>query len=246
MYFDEYGSKENPSVLMLHGAFFTDSFCRQYKLSDKYRLIVPHIKGFGRAANETFDADVAVRELEDLTERFAPVYLVGFSLGAQLAFRLVSEKPEYVRKAIIVSPWLVNKETITEEMMNGNLKMLSQLKNRLFSGVIGFSMGLSKEKRNEFSGSMRLVSEETVRKCVDNKISFETVPGFRKIKVPVLALAGSREAPDIIESVKRMSEINDYCRCELFENAKHNIPTAYAKRFNQKLTDFFTDDGYSF
>lgn len=239
MYFEEYGKKENPTIIMLHGAFFADTFKKQYSLSNRYHLVLPHIKGFGKAAREEFIADDAAAELKELIKKYAPVNLIGFSLGAQLAFRLISEEPELFNKAVIVSPWLVDKDNITADIMNGNLKMLSQLKNKLFCRIMGLSMGLPKQKRKEFLESMQLVSEMTVKNSIDNNISFETLPEFAKSNVPILALAGEKEPDVIVYSVKHMAELNEHCVYEVWEKAKHNIPTMFAKRFNQKLDDFF-------
>ena len=47
LYYDEYGNKENPTILLLHGAGALDTFCRQYCFSDKYHLVVPHLAGAG-------------------------------------------------------------------------------------------------------------------------------------------------------------------------------------------------------
>ena len=239
MYFEEYGKSENPTIIMLHGAFFTDTYGRQYALSNQYHLIIPHIKGFGKTANDTFVIDDVILELNDFIKSYAPVYLVGFSLGAQLAFKLLAESPELFKKAIIVSPWLVNKDEITDDVMNGNLKMLSQLKNRILCRMIGISSGMPKQKITEMVDSMQNITEQTVRNCVDNKISFDTVNGFEECEVPVLALAGKSEPEDIQNSVKRMADLNKYCTCEIWAKAKHNIPTAFAKKFNQSIISFF-------
>lgn len=241
MYFEEYGTRTNPTIVMLHGAFFADSFLKQYSLCENYHLIVPHIMGFGKAAAETFTAEGTTTELLEFIERYAPVYLVGFSLGAQLAFRLVSKRPELFRKAVIISPWLVQKEQISEEMINGNLKMLSGLKNKFYCGIIGLSMGLSGQKRAELIASMQLVSEETVRNSVDNKISFESCPEFATSPVPILAFAGKKESEAIVDSVKQMAKANERCTCELWEGAKHDIPTLHSKQLNEKLRAFFNE-----
>lgn len=63
MYYDEYGSRELPTVILLHGAFFVDTYARQYSLQDRFHLVVPHIMGFGKAAGETFDTEEATRSL---------------------------------------------------------------------------------------------------------------------------------------------------------------------------------------
>lgn len=125
MHFIELGNIENPTIVMLHGAFFVDTFGRQYPLSDRYHIVIPHIKGFGKAANETFETKSAADELSEFISQYEkPVYLIGFSLGAQLAFKLVSENAELFNKAMVVSPFLVGKDNIPDKVRDENLKML--------------------------------------------------------------------------------------------------------------------------
>lgn len=63
LYYDEYGNKENPTILLLHGAGALDTFCRQYCFSDKYHLVVPHLAGAGKAAAEIYEPEKTVEEL---------------------------------------------------------------------------------------------------------------------------------------------------------------------------------------
>ena len=63
LYYDEYGSKENPTIMLLHGAGALDTFCRQYCFSDKYHLVVPHLAGAGKAATEIYDPEKTTEEL---------------------------------------------------------------------------------------------------------------------------------------------------------------------------------------
>lgn len=243
MYFIELGDRSAPTVIMLHGAFFVDAFGRQYPLSDQYHLVIPHIKGFGKAARETFETGPALAEIRELVSQYDdPVYLIGFSLGAQLAFKLVSENPELIRKAILISPFLMKKDENSDRVTEENLKMLRSMKNRFFCRAIGLMNGLPKQSRADFVESMQLVSEETVRNCVDNGISFDTVDSFSACNVPILALAGEKEQAEIKDSVKRMAEVNPRCRCEIWDKAKHNIPPVFAKRLNETILSFFSAD----
>ena len=243
VYYIELGDRSAPTVIMLHGAFFVDAFGRQYPLSNQYHLVIPHIKGFGKAAKETFETGSALEELRELVSQYdEPVYLIGFSLGAQLAFKLVSENPELFRKVILVSPFLLKKDEISEQVTDENLKMLRSMKNRFFCHAIGLMNGLPKQSRADFVESMQLVSEETVRNCVDNGISFDTVDSYSACNVPILALAGEKEQAEIKESVERMAELNPHCRCEIWDKAKHNIPPVFAKRLNETILSFFSAD----
>ena len=243
MYYSEHGAGGLPTVILLHGAFFTEAFGRQYVLSDRYHLVVPHIKGFGRAAAETFTAQEAAAELKELAAGFGgPVYLIGFSLGAQLGFKLLAEAPSLFRKAILVSPWLLHKDDLPAAVLQENLKLLHQLQNPVSGRLIALANGLPKAARKEFAESMQLVSETTVRNCVDNGISIDTEPDFAACPVPMLALAGEKEPADIQASARRLAELNENCRCEIWEKAGHNIPPLFARRFNERVTAFFGAD----
>ena len=62
LHYDEYGSRENPTVLLLHGAGALDTFCSQYCFSDKYHLVVPHLAGAGKAAAEIYEPEKTDRK----------------------------------------------------------------------------------------------------------------------------------------------------------------------------------------
>ena len=55
IYFDEYGERKNPTILLLHGAAALDTFCNQYCFSMQYHLVVPHLHGAGKSADKVYD-----------------------------------------------------------------------------------------------------------------------------------------------------------------------------------------------
>ena len=50
MKIEEHGKKHAEIIVMLHGANFVQCYGRQYPLAEKYRILVPHIMGFGDEA----------------------------------------------------------------------------------------------------------------------------------------------------------------------------------------------------
>ena len=238
MKLEEYGKTNNSIIVMLHGANFVHSFGRQYILAERYHLIVPHIMGFGDEASRIFDTEICVRELADFIKNLEKkVMLVGFSLGAQLAFKLVSEYPDLFYSAIIVSPWLNKSEQSLSQIMKANEKQLASLKKRGVCTLIGMMNGLPSAQRKEFVNQMQAVKIETIRNSVDNGITFESEPSFADVNIPVIALAGSKEQNDVVESVKMMAKINKNCRYEIWDKAAHNIPPMFAERFNQLISE---------
>ena len=218
---------------MLHGANFVHSFGKQYSLADRFHIIIPHIMGFGEEADRVFDTEVCTNEIADFISGLnKKVMLVGFSLGAQLAFKLISEHAELFYSAVIVSPWLNKTEVSIEKALKINEKQLVSLKKKWLCNCIGFMNGLPGGARQEFTLWMQNVKAETIRNSVDNGITFEGEPHFADVPFPIVALAGGKEQKEVIDSVKKMAGINPYCRYEIWEKAAHNIPPVFAKEFN--------------
>ena len=233
---EEYGKGNSKTIVMLHGAHFVHTFGRQYPLSKEFHIVVPHIMGFGDNTDRIFQTDECIKEITDYIKSLnKKVMLIGFSLGAQLAFKLVAEYEELFESAIIVSPWLLKEEPFLSEIARLNKKQLSKLKNKLFCGFTGIMNGLPPKACKEFVAQMQNVKEETVHNIVYNGITIDSVPKFAGVKIPVMALAGEKEQDEVHNSIKKMAEINQNCKYEIWDKAAHNIPPLFAKRFNKLI-----------
>lgn len=62
---EEYGKGNSKTIVMLHGAHFVHTFGRQYSLSEKYHIVVPHIMGFGDNTDLAFQTDECIAELAE-------------------------------------------------------------------------------------------------------------------------------------------------------------------------------------
>ncbi len=238
MFVEEYGKDNKSVIVMLHGANFVHCFGRQYSLAEKYHVVVPHIMGFGNEAERAFDAEICIQELAAYIRSFEnKVLLIGFSLGAQLAFKLISEHPELFYAAIIVSPWLNKEEPELSEVLRMNEKQFYSLKKKWLCNIIGMMNGLPLVQRKEFVRQMQQVKIETITNSVDNGITFDSVPGFENVDFPIIAMAGGKEQQSVLDSVKRMAETNNNCRYEIWEKAAHNIPPVFSTRFNKLITE---------
>lgn len=239
MYFEEYGDKSKPIIVFLHGAFFVHAFGRQYPLSDKYYLVVPHIMGFGSDSDRIFDEDRFVSELAEFIGGLKrKVTVIGFSLGAQLAVKLAAEHAELLNGAIFVSPWLIKESAVLSEALAVNLKHYKSSRKRWFCALLGLMNGLPKAQRKVFVEQMQRLREETVCAMVNNKITIDTVGGLRGADIPMLALAGEKEPDSMKESIFALEKLNPRCRAEVWEKAAHNIPPMFYKRFNEEICEF--------
>ncbi len=240
MKIEEYGETNEKIIVMLHGAHFVHTFGRQYTLAKQYHIIVPHIMGFGEHTDKIFQADECIDELVDFIKGLnVKVMLVGFSLGAQLAFKLIAEHEEMFECAIIVSPWLIKKEPFISQINELNQKQLRSLKKKPLCALIGTINGLPPKACKEFVYQMQNVEKETIHNVVYNGISLETTPAFANVTIPVIALAGAKEQNEVTESVKKMAEANRNCKFEIWDRAAHNIPPVFYKKFNALICNMY-------
>lgn len=237
---EEFGTENKKIIVMLHGANFVHTFGRQYTLAEKYHLILPHIMGYGDHTDQVFRAEECVRELADFIRGFhTKVMLVGFSLGAQLAFKLVSEYEELFECVLIVSPWLIKEESYLSKIHELNQKQLKSLKKKPLCAFIGTLNGLPPKACRAFVHQMQNVADETAHNVVYNGISLESIRSFANVTIPVVALAGGKEQREVTESVKRMAELNPNCRYEIWDRAAHNIPPVFYKRLNALICKMY-------
>ncbi len=105
MFYEEYGSSELPTIIMLHGGGLVHSFVNQYVLSDRFHLVIPHLYGNGRESHEKFDAIKNVNAIIKIINQIGKtkVSIVGFSIGAQLIIPLLCSNENLFDKAVLVS-----------------------------------------------------------------------------------------------------------------------------------------------
>lgn len=110
IFYREAGSRDNPTLLLLHGFPTSSHMFRDLipRLSDRFHLIAPDYPGFGYSSAPTVDEfEYSFDNLANLMEEFvATVGLDSYSLylmdyGAPIGFRLATRHPEKVKSLVI-------------------------------------------------------------------------------------------------------------------------------------------------
>ena len=175
MYFERHGKGGTPLVL-LHGAFSaigTSFGAMLPKLAENREVIAFELQGHGHTPDtdrplrlDTLAADVAAG-LEQLGVRQADIF--GYSMGAAVAFQLVLDRPDLVRKLVLTSlayssaayppGYAAMMQTIQPEMLMGSPWQLEYAE--IAPNPENFSRLVEKVK--DFSASVADFPEERIK-----------------------------------------------------------------------------------
>ncbi len=242
LHYDEYGNKENPTILLLHGAGALDTFCRQYCFADKYHLVVPHLAGAGKAADEIYEPDKIVKELFALIENLHKerIGVIGHSLGGQIAIMLVSKQPAFFNFAIFLSAW-VNPKPKTIRRYSS----LAGLSAKMFHWewlvrLQGKYWHYTTEQANNMVEYSKLITPQVYRSFFANTLALSKLPEYQAVKIPMLAICGSKEVRDMKTSLTLLAG-NQNCKTITLQGVNHDFPMRNAKELNLILAKFILE-----
>lgn len=125
MHYEEYGDKNGPLMLFLHGGGVGGwMWDKQIQYFTKYHCIVPDLPEQGQSITGTnFSIKTSAEQLIDLIEEKAKgkqVNVIGFSLGAQVTIQILSLAPDLVDYAMINSA-LVRPSTFAKKLIGPSI-----------------------------------------------------------------------------------------------------------------------------
>ena len=242
LYYDEYGSKENPTILLLHGAGALDTFCGQYCFSDNYHLVVPHLAGAGKAAAEIYKPQKAVEELFTLIKTLHKkrIGVIGHSLGGQIAIMLVSKRPELFNFAVFLSAW-VNPKPKTIWMYCSLAGLSAKMLHwRWLALLQGKYWHYTREQANNLAEYLKQITPQVYRSFFANTLDLSKLSEYQAVTIPMLAICGSKEVKDMKVSLKQLAQ-NPNCRAITLQGGNHDFPMRNARQLNPMLKQFIVE-----
>ena len=240
MYFDEYGKGNKEIIVFLHPYGNVHGFREQYCLEDRYHIFVPHLLGFGNSVDKIFEINEQISQLAELIGGLnQKIFLCGFSLGAIVAFKLISDHPDLFKKAILVSPYLLGDKNLLKGQTEEALRGLKIMQNRLLGPVVAALSGVPRNIRKGFVDQMRNMKKETIVNAMNNGVCFDTVKGFPDAAFQIVVVVGGKEHDVVKESAKKLCALNSNCSYVEYEEAAHNVPTKFSDQFNSLIVSAF-------
>lgn len=240
MVYDEYGDKRKPTILLLHGAGVLDTFAKQYdELSKQYHLLVPHLPGAGKAASFAYVPDATDHDLLELISSLPnkPIGVIGHSLGAQIAVRLVSKMPAYFQFAIFLSAWVVPDPLMSKVYCSLAPFCAALLHFKWLVAMQGQYWNFSQKQIETMSQYSKQISASVYRSFFAHTLDLSHLPEYQNVSISMLAICGSQEIKAMKVSLVVLSE-NPHCKTILLSKASHDFPMRNAQELNLILTRF--------
>ena len=238
MYVKELGRKEAPTVVFLHGGGVSGwMWQRQADYFKDYRLLIPDLPGHGNSREEPFTTmqETAAALIEILEEKAEgqKVHLIGFSLGAQLGVEILSQAPQLLQSAILLSP-LVRPFGTGKGMMDAAIKMCYGLmKNRQFQKLQAKVLYIGEEYFEQYFEDVKNTSLEDLRSYMNANMSYKLPETFKDHQVRTLVLAGCKEKSVMRQSAADLVHSNRYCIGYEIPGVGHGVSLADPELFNR-------------
>jgi len=234
MKFHEFGDKNNPHVMLIHGggsAWW--SYLRQARaLSERYHVILPIMDGHGEEYTIPYvSTEVTVDKLMDYINEncggrlFA---LCGVSLGGQIVIELLSRKPDLVEKAIIdgsicyptpnIARFCIFTFKLTYRFIFSEKACKKQL--ALMPKMLPAKMLFPKEIQDYYIQEMPLQPKETMLSVYRTYMYYQLKESLRDTKAQVMYWYGEKEMQCVKKSAQLFqSYVPD---CEIYEAKGYN------------------------
>jgi len=107
------GPEDGPLLVLIHGNVSSSAFFEELMLalSDRYRVIAPDLRGFGRSERRPIDATRGLRDFTDdvhaLKTTLAPgrpAHVLGWSVGGGVALQMAIDHPAEVASLVLQAP----------------------------------------------------------------------------------------------------------------------------------------------
>ncbi len=242
MYIEEYGNRNNPSILFLHGAMAFQCFERQVSLKDRFHLIFYTLPGHGFDSKREFDRATALSEAVQIAKSLnKKVNVAGFSLGSQLGLKLIDAYGDFFDRAVLVSPLVDSTET-DEMVLSLSTRIVGySTKFEPLTKLIGMFMGIDRQRYPQFLREQKSQRVESLAKNIlKDMLKSEDIPNIGSRENKVLLLAGSREQPFFRRSAEKLHGVIKNSELIIYKGAGHNIPFKYYEQFNNDIIRFFS------
>ncbi len=239
-----------PAVLLLHGlGAMGESWKLQFPpLTEAgMRPIAPDVRGFGDSSypGGELTIEVFARDMAELLETLgvAPAHVVGISMGGTIALQLAMDRPELVRKLVLVNTFA----SLQPKGIGGRLYFLARM---LMAHTLGvptqakmvakklFPRPEQEQLRRDLIAQIERANPKAYRAALSALGKFDVVDRLAEIRAPTLVITGSEDTTVPLENQRVLAERIPGARQVTIQGAGHAVIADSPEAFNEALLAF--------
>ncbi|RCX21491.1 pimeloyl-ACP methyl ester carboxylesterase [Fontibacillus phaseoli] len=243
--YKESGNPEASLIVFLHGGGVSGwMWEKQVEYFHDYHCLVPDLPGHGLSPSPDFTIKDSAEDIFGLIQTKAQgkkVILIGFSLGAQVAIKLLSMKPEIADYSIINSA-LVRPIPWANKIIKPMVRLTYRLtKNRTFSKLQAKQLYIGAPYFETYYKETCNMDFNTLIKILEENMSFSIPAEFRMSKSKILITVGDKEKKIMKKSALDILGKTSNGKAVFIPKMGHGVSLAEPEFFN-KMVDAWIND----
>ncbi|QNK86412.1 alpha/beta hydrolase [Sporosarcina sp. resist] len=240
LYYQEYGDKNAPLMVFLHGGGVSSwMWDKQIQYFSNYHCITIDLPEQGASKyTENFTIQSSAEIVNELIEKIAngkKVIVIGFSLGAQITIQMLSINTNLIDYAFINSA-LVRPNSFVRKMIRPSIKLTFPLvKIKSFSKLQAKTLYIDEEYLETYYKESTQMKSDTLIRILEENMSFEIPNDFKKAVGKILVTVGEKEKAVMKKSAIDIVSNNSNCTGIIIPNAGHGISLVNPDFFNQMI-----------
>jgi pimeloyl-ACP methyl ester carboxylesterase len=247
MIFKEFGNKDKPVIILLHGGGLSWwSWKAQIEaLKKDYYVVVLVIDGHGEAWDTTFVSieNSAQQVIKHIKENYnGKVFAIcGLSIGAQIVVEILSRECDIAENAVIESALVYPMKMTTALTVPMYNMCYGLIKKRWYAKLQAKTLKVPDELfENYYEDSSRMTKESLINITKSNG-AYSIPSTLCNSKAKVLVLAGEKELPIMKKSAALINNTIKGSHLNVISKCGHGeISLVYPKEYLSLLQQFFT------
>ena len=249
MEFREFGDKDRPVVMLLHGGGLNWWNYREQAelLAPRFHVILPTLDGHASSSRAFTSITDNASEIIDFidAECGGKVMLAGgLSLGAQILLEMLAQRGDVCRHAFVESAAVIPSK-ITHALIGPAFgSSYALIKNRRFARLQAKSLHIRPELFEDYYRDTCAISKEDMVSFLRANTAFSLPEAVCSCSAHVHVFAGSREKGEILKSAKVLQEEIPGCSVKILPGLFHGeFSLNHAKEYAEAVISVIEDSG---